>query len=59
MKKFCELSHKMKNAKLYRITSGQLEFDVAVELGAASLQFFVVSKDQKFMAGCVADYHVK
>jgi hypothetical protein len=46
----------MKNRKLYQLRGGKLEFKMAVQLGSASLKFFVMSTDGKFTAECQKDY---
>lgn len=56
MRSLCELKHTMKNAKLYRVQGRRVEFEMAVELGSASLEFYVVSKDMKYEAACEARY---
>ncbi|KAH6847777.1 hypothetical protein B0I37DRAFT_375808 [Chaetomium sp. MPI-CAGE-AT-0009] len=56
MRKFCELSHQMRNGKLYRVRGGKLEFQIAVQLGSASLKFFVMSTEGKFSAECEKEY---
>jgi hypothetical protein len=49
----------MKNVKLYRVQGRRVEFGMTVELGSASLDFFVVSKEMKYEAACEARYPSK